>query len=661
MKGEMWIWSELLAFDSTAPDLGVAAYLAQIGEVPAGISLLTCHDFVLCHDGIAGEKVLPPTVCSRQGHTGNGMRERQPWTDHQIRALVRELQAHGIKVLFSVFEAPTGNVFGPEFCYHNCPEHRYAFVGRLNDGRPAGEFFLEKLARVLRDYGFDGWHAADNVAAPWSILSNPTDHVIREFAETHRELGLPEFLFADDSAPEHDAVRRAKLHYLQKFHWRVWNDFMLDAWREFWRRAIETVHGEKKIVMINSANTKSVFGALQYMSLDYRELAAMGVDYLLVETTSAASELIWRNRHFAHEFDAVLSEMTAAMPGVKVLILPAVRDVVECYDAFDHAPCLFERDLRMQTAQHILRDGALSRCAAGAMVCLGDCLDEYEWRRLRELLDSAFSFDAVRGGELLWLHDSELFDALREDHHRYGTPSPARQITELRNRRSIDISVIADAAELLHVDQPFIALDFHLWRAEKRAAVLAARVPRILTGRFTDDELPAGAETLRWTPPGADWGWCCVFLGWEGLRQGVRDLPRGPRLPPFDDTVPFNLYTEHYPQLEISECFWRAAADRIREVLGATPLANEEAGIQLLRQCDATGAELVQLISHASGYTEPVYRITFPAAVSKIGRFPRVPLDVRNGQVAVADPAGRIPLLLPPMGILSFVIRHAKS
>ena len=661
MQGEMWIWSELLAFDNTAADFGVAAYLAQIGEIPTGISILSSYDFVLYHESLAAETVMPPTVCSRQGHTGNGVRDRQEWTNFQIRALVGELQKHGIKVLLSVFEAPTDNVFNREFCFDNCPEHRYAFIGKLNDGRPAGRFFIDRMKRVMRDYGFDGWHAADNVAAPWSILSNPTDHVIRDFADAHRELGLPEFLFADDSAPERDAARRAKLHYLQKFHWRAWNDFMLDEWRKFWREAVTTLHEANKIIMINSPNTKSIFGALQYMNLDYRELAAMGVDYLLVETTSTASELIWHNRHFIHEFDAVLSEMTAAMPGVKVIILPAIKDIVETYDALAHAPCLFERDLHMQTAQHILRDGRLTRCADGMMVCLGDCIEPHEWRMLRELNDRAFGFEATDTGELLWLHDSELFDALREDHHRYGTPSPAQQITELRNRRAIDISTIADTAELRRITRPVIALDFHLWSPEKRAAVLAARVPLVLTGRFADGELPAGAEVIRWMPPGDDRGWCCVFLGWKQLRTGIRDLPRGARLRPFDDTEPFNLYTEPYPQLKIPDLFWNKAADRIRELLGETPLANEEAGIQLLRQRDATGAELVHLISWAQCYTEPIYRIPAEKAVlTKISRFPAVPLDVRNGTPAIADPAGRIPLRLPPMGILSFVVHPTE-
>ncbi|MBO4630585.1 MAG: hypothetical protein J5858_01545, partial [Lentisphaeria bacterium] len=605
MKEELWIWTELLAFDNSSPDLGVQKYLEHIQTIPTGISILSGYDLVLYHEPLEKEIVMPPQVCSRGGHLTNGVRNRQDWTNFQIKALVKQLKEHGIKVLLSVFAAPMNQFFGREFIFENCPENQYAFVGKLNDGRDAGDFFISKMAETLQDYGFDGWHVADNIAACWSILDSPTDHVIRDFAETHRQLNLPDFLYEDQSAPENDDKRLAKLRYLQKNHWQIWNSWMSAAWMNFWEKLVAMVHGLGGIVMVNSPNTKSIFGALQYMNVDYRKLADLGIDYLLVETTSPACELIWHSRKFLHEFDAVLSEMTASMPGVKILIMPSVKDVVENYDALEHAPSLYERDVYVQAAQHILRDGRLKRCADGLIVCLGDCIGYHQWSRLHTLYNRAFEFEAVKTGEIVWLHDPAVFDALHWEHHKYGVWSPAMQIKELRNRSSIDISTIAGFRELSGIDQPIIVPDFFLLPEAKKNMLLSCRLPMILTGHFCHDEIPKNAEALRWAPIGYDYDWYCIFINWEKQNPGIHDISAEPLSEPFDDTVPFNLFRQYYPHMKIPERFWQKVAERIRELLGPLPLENEADGIQALRLYGKDGQEQVHLISWKNYYTVP--------------------------------------------------------
>lgn len=663
MNGELWIWTELLAFDNTQPDMGVKEYLEHVQTIPDGISILSGIDLILYHKPLAEEVVLPPMVCSRNGHLSNGIRNRQEWTNFQIRNLVAELQKHGIKVLLSVFETRMQNFWEKEFSNEYCPEHRYAFIGKLNDGRSAGNFFIRQLNATLNDYGFDGWHAADTIVACWSILDYPTDQVIQEFARNHPELQLPDFIFEDASRTEDHSRRLQKLQYLQKNCWQVWNDAMLSAWMDFWEKAIRTLHENNKLVMVNSPNTKSIFGALQYMSMDYRLLAKWKIDYLLVESTSAAAELIWHNRRLVHEFDAVMSEMTAAMPGVKIIIMPSVKDIVETYDALEHAPCLYERDLYMQTAQHILHNGKLKRCADGLIVCLGDCIDDHQWRQLHELYDTAFHFQAVKTGELVWLHDSAMFDALREEHHQFGTWSPSQQINEIRNLRSIDISTIADVSELPYVTQPIIALDVHLWSPEKRKALLASKLPMILTGHFQDGDLPTEAETIRWTDATNGYAWCCIFLNWPSLRPGICEIQEETsyQRKPFDDSVPFSLYRAFYPHLDIPSAFWEAVANRIRELLGPQLLQNEEDGIQMMSQCAADGGELIHLISWKDYYVKPRFEITKPpVAITKESRFPKIQLGTRDCLLSVVDPIRRMPLYITPKGVLSFVI-HVRQ
>ena len=651
-ENELWIWTELLAFDSARPDFGVKDYLAEAGKIPTGISFLTGFDFVMLHEPLGQGRVLPPQVCSRAGHLTNGRRERQAWTDLQVRGLVGELHRYGIKVVFSVFQVYLDDFFSREFLSDAHPEKRSALIAPMRDGRLMGDHLIEKVVEAMTDYGFDGWHAADDIAAPWTCIESPTDDLIRQFAE---ERGLPAFLL--ENADHDDAARRRKLRYLQTSCWREWNDFLLAAWKRFWEKAVRAVHGAGRILLVNSPNTKSVFGALQYMNVDYRQLAEFGADYLVSECCTSSCALVWHNRPLLHEFAAMTAELTASMPNVKVLIMPAVRDRVEGFDVFAHALPRFERDLHVLNAQGIWRDGELRRCADGFMFCLGDCVEAAEWKRFHEMYARSTAFDPVRSGELVWLVDPKAFDALHEEHHRFGTWSPSLQITKLKNLRSIDISAIATPPELPHIMQPLIVPNFHLLTEADRRTILSLSVPLVLTGNFPG-ELPPGAEAIRWRMR-SDFVWCCLFLNWPGQRTG-RVAEVVPQAPPaaFDETKPFSKYRELYPHLDMPEDFWRTAADRIRELLGPLPIENEAEGVQLVRQYAADGTEHRLQISHADHYVIARCRVEPDGAeVAVAGSWPPMPLCVKDGRLAHGD-RREIPVMIPPHGLVATDIRR---
>ena len=662
-KNELWVWNELLAFDNTLPDFGVKKYLDEMGKLPDGITFLTGFDFVMQHD-MAREAVLPPDVCSRLGHRTNGRQDRQEWTNYQVRGLVAELHKFGVKALINVWSHFLGNRFHHEFLSEANAEKRAALIAPMKDGRIMGDHMLEKLAEVLADYDFDGWHAADSVAAPWSVMTGPPDNLIRIFADPEKRPGLPAFLL--ENADSDDPKRLQKLQYLQRFCWREWNDFLLDAWKRFWTRAVETVHGQGKIVMVNSPNTKSIFGSMQYMNVDYRQLAELGIDYLITETCTASCSLIWHNRTVLHEFAAMTSEMTASMPGVKILIMPAVRDRVEGFDILAHALPRLERDLHILNSQGILRDGELKRCADGFMFCLGDCVEESEWKEFHRLYAQSVSFDAVRNGELVWLLDPKAFDPMREEHHRFGTWSPAAQITVLKNLRSIDISTIATVAELDNIMQPMIVPNFHLLEKEMQKRILAKKLPLVLTGNFNPEELPANAETIFWKSR-PDYLWSCVFLNWPEQKCGaVREIRPASDVPnynpkTFSDVQNFSLYREWYPHLEIPENFWQAAADRIRELLGPLPVENEAEGVQVFRQYAADGAERLMQISRRGHYIKSECRIEVPdAEITVVGNWPKMPVSAQDGMLSHGE-FGVWSIVIPPHGILATDIRKKRS
>ena len=119
LQREIHIWCALIGFDREAEDLGVGAFLARCGEVrPTALSLFLFHpDIVLQHEGMAAERVLPPDNCSYYGSPRNDERERQPWTNHDLRRLIGELHRHGVQAYLSIMGIGVRNRFHHEWIY----------------------------------------------------------------------------------------------------------------------------------------------------------------------------------------------------------------------------------------------------------------------------------------------------------------------------------------------------------------------------------------------------------------------------------------------------------------------------------------------------------------------------------------------------------------
>ena len=99
-----WVWTELLAFDRNEPDCGVSAYLEELGFVPEGMCLLVSSpDFLLSHPGKITGRQLPADICARGGQPGNERRQRQEWSDCDLKKLIAGLTNVGVEVYCSCF------------------------------------------------------------------------------------------------------------------------------------------------------------------------------------------------------------------------------------------------------------------------------------------------------------------------------------------------------------------------------------------------------------------------------------------------------------------------------------------------------------------------------------------------------------------------------
>lgn len=667
MNYEAWIWTELLAFDNTAPDLGVAEYLARADFLPTGISLLlSASDFVMLHEPLDEERTLFPDICARFGQAGNEERARQAWTNFQLRDLVAGLRARGIKVYFSIFAAYHHDQFHREWLSDH-PEARivYSHMGitdgvdvlaRLADGTYYEDLFAAKLAEVVPAYGFDGWHGPDCLGPAGSLgFSDCSDGMIAQFAE-----------FLGDECPAGLALvtnhEVPALTERMEFIWaqlpQEWIEFNLCRWESFWAKVTAALKPLGAGTMVNSANTKSAFEAMYHNGMDYRRLARLGVEYLVVETVAANLAIIsgGHERHF--DFAATLAEMKAFCPDMKLIFLHGVKDVAESYDLMRHAPSRLEREVFTLASQTLVNaQGELERCATGFMVCLGDGLKANEWEYLRRQWDLGFGFAPVRSGELTWVWSEASVDALRTDYPRHGTWPAYRLIGHLTGELGLQVSSICRVENLSGVTGPLLVPNADLLTAAEWTAVMGYKAgPVVLLGRLEEDAA-AGALTVT-CPVTGDYTLACVVLG-SGLPAAQVTAPPSPD-PAFRDPRPPLAFWDRPDYLRVSDVFWADAAEMIRCAVGAWAEANgvprcERAdpgpNLRLLTALDASGTMRTALVSCQQTYLVPEYQFTAPpAGVRKVSGFPYTPLVIADG--AIRSGHNFTPLHIPPYGII---------
>jgi hypothetical protein len=436
---ERWIWVELIGFDVTQPDHGVAEYLDDAGFVPDVICLLLASpDFVLSHEDRRGRQCpheefdLHPDFCSRDGHELGRHRQRQVWTNRQLQALIRNLQARGVKVFLTVFTAWYRDQYHPEWLGEH-PElfmvfrslgvaHALNCLARLKDGTYFEDTWAAKLVQTLNYYGFDGWQGADG----WGPLNGPifevdfSDDMIAQFADYCRAgARTPPSRSVDDSrggvqAPAlqlPEVVTQPCGHEPEKLNpradwiWRharqEWINFWADRWAGFWGKVMTALHANGKQAVINSSWGRAPFEALYRYGVDMREIAATGVDGMIVETAAAGLSLDPRPsaadpaRHF--DFLSMLMLIRACVPDLRLIFLHNAHDIVEEWDALRHVPAVLEKEIwSLANVYHVETADAAARpqlrpAADGFLVCLGDGLLPEEWSWLRRRWEFSFA------------------------------------------------------------------------------------------------------------------------------------------------------------------------------------------------------------------------------------------------------------------------------
>jgi len=656
---ETWIWTELLAFDREQPDCGVKAYLDRLGFIPAGISaLLSAVDFVLLHKGMEEEYELFPDVCSRFGHEKNEERARQKWTNYDLRRLIAELHKHNIKIFVSVFIRIMHDRYHREFVSEH-PEIRMgdkiygldnavSFLARMNDGTLFEDIFIPKLVDVMRDYGFDGWHGADGQGPGWNLThSDSSDSFVFQFAEYLGKDKLPAKYLekADDS----EAMMAERLDYIWQNFRNEWAKFTSDCWVRFWKKAADAAHRINCEVMINSPFAKSIFESIFYFGLDYRKLNGLKIDYLITESVVTSCALNYGNYERVFDFSAMIAEMRAILPEMKVIVMPGVKDVVESYDSLRHAPCRLERDIFATVSQSIFANGRANRAADGHLICLGDGITAQEWKYLEEIREMSFSFDISRAGDMVWMVAPEIFDPLIKEYEKYGTMPPYQFPARLTETQNIDISCVVLPENIDRLEQPLFVPMFNLYPRDIKDKILARPGLTVLMGRWEDAGLPANTPAIK-CKLAADYTLFCTILNGKPVNeQMVADVSGRPA---FDWKPTYRKFiSTRIPRTEIPDEFFDAAGAAIRSNLPDSALLNPEDQVTQMNFHDPAGNRQIALLSHRDNYCVARYQLDDEGKVlEKLSPFPYSPLHIANGLLALDEHDS--PLHLPPRGII---------
>jgi hypothetical protein len=336
---------------------------------------------------------------------------------------------------------------------------------------------------------------------------------------------------------------------------REWINFNVARIETFWRKMVKSLHDNGKKAIINSAWTKACFEAMYHFGIDYRRIAATGVDYMVVETVAAALSLMPDSRRDQHyDFLAMLMEIKACTPGMKLLFLHGIRDVVENYDLLRHAPPKLEKEL-YSMANVCYNDGKnLHRAADGFLACLGDGIGADEWRWLKTRWDKAFAVQPNYAGNVTVIWSEQAFYCHFDDYPENGDWSSHRLTFSLMEH-GVQVQAAARIENIASLTGTLLVPYFHLLPEEELQAVLNYRGgAAILLGDPNRRKLPYGDITI------ACGAIACVIIN-SGTAQMPVSIPSaGGKFT--DEKIPIRFY-EDMKYLDIPSAFWDRVADAI--------------------------------------------------------------------------------------------------
>ena len=504
-------WAELIAFDNTAADYGVAEYLLRLGERPQAVSLLLCDaDILHAHVDLAKDFPIGDQHASYFARPGNEDRLRQEWTAWQLRGLVAELARQGVKSYPSFFElslerlAWTVEEYGekpksslwvdahPElFCRtrDGKPTRSLNVTKSLSDGTSYANFFSRQSLRFLKDYGFAGIHLADGYGHPRYALCDAdfSEEVLERFASENPSARMP---------------AEGRADWILKNMRLAWSRFNAQRHAAFVETVVKTLKPEGLSVWLNNCWTRDPHEAFWRYGVDYHRLAACGIDGFFVEASATVLALEGWSRDPESLVDDRRATLLclASTVSIPLVRLVCIKDGLEQYNALRHAPTRLQGELAGLAA--VWRHERLA--APSVMWCLTDGLTADEGRRLKRWSHvlpencrpegATVVVSAAAGSEELVMTET--------DH----LPSSQALLTRLLKAGAV-VSSSVDVQSALASQKPLLVLNPGRFPAAEREALRRRAGPFVEFG-FGDGTTAFGAlsgggngETGSWLEP----------------------------------------------------------------------------------------------------------------------------------------------------------------
>ena len=406
-NGKVFIWMQLLGFEQKDKDRGVGRFLEQTGFLPDGVCALLFHpDFVHHHRGMEEEYELYADNCAYWGIPKNKERERQPWTNYNLRDLVSNLAKKGVDFYAGIMGSVTGNAFHREWISDHGELAGCFALKRFSDGTWYEDFFIDQLCRTLKDYGMRGVHLADGFCPNGNIYHGDySTDMTTQFID-HTGAVLPDEIAAslgDDSAEP----RSARGNWIWKNARAKWIEFMCWRWEQFFSKLCSRLHAIGCEVMTLGMYCTDPFETKYCLGMDLARVMKAGVDYLTANIlpTSCYIANPWGSaEYFFHRYMAIAPTTAAHIKHGTLISMLGIQDASEEWDAMKHMPCWHERDLYTMMAYHCIGGKAPNRALEGYFLCLGDGIPRADWDVESKKMQTAFSAEVtqVLSPAMLW-------------------------------------------------------------------------------------------------------------------------------------------------------------------------------------------------------------------------------------------------------------------
>lgn len=440
MKKSINIWMQMLGFERNDPDRGAKRYIDHIGFVPDSICALLFHtDFINLHRGMDEEYELFADNCAYFGIPRNKERERQPWTNYDLRLLIKELKKHGVDFYAGIMGIYMNELNHHEFMTEH-PELRslrldsdynLCCLKRFKDGTYYEDFFVKKLVETLVDYDCAGVHLADKFCPSDRIYASDWSWDMADQFMSHSGTVMPESVMAtkDDDSFESRKIRHS---YIWGNLRRELIDFYEWRWERFMKKVCDAVHAVGKQVWVLGMYCTDPFETRCIYGFDTKRVMDAGVDCITANILPTSVKMDNpKSADFFCRMHIELPLLRAQVGEKKVVSMLGIQDASEEWSILDHDPTRLERDIFTITSHRRFDKEGCDNSADGLFLCLGDGIPKTGWDFLKLRIAKGFEADVAHCYSPVILWSDTASERMLDAYIENKRTSPLKQCWEL--------------------------------------------------------------------------------------------------------------------------------------------------------------------------------------------------------------------------------------